>query len=163
MQPLSMSAENGRVIMPSAHPHTAQYTYAPGVPMPNNHTLLPPPGSAEGKVLSVTRETASSADAAVLATRDPELIREWAHDLGAEPATGEETASGPAIALSVADGGTGLRFNFPGMSPFRGISWAEWFDHFSRYDLTFVYDNPRAGQPSSARYRIVATSALVRG
>ena len=30
---------------------------------------------------------------------------------------------------SVADGGTGLRFNFPGMSPFRGISWAERFVH----------------------------------
>ena len=131
--------------------------------MPNDNSLLPPPGSTERKVLSVTRETASSAGAAVLATRDPELIKEWARDLGAEPATGEETASGPAIALSVSDGGTGLRFNFPGMSPFRGISWAEWFDHFSRYDLTFVYDNPHAGQPSSARYRIVATSALVRG
>jgi hypothetical protein len=126
--------------------------------MPNDDTLLPPPGSH--KAVSVTRENASSAGAAVLATRDPELIKEWARDLGAEPATGEETASGPATALSVADGGTGLRFNFPGVSPFRQISWAEWFDHFSRYDLTFVYDNPRASQPSSARYRIVATSAL---
>lgn len=114
-------------------------------------------------MLSVTRDTASDASAAVLATRDPELIKEWARDVGAEPATGEETASGPATSLKVVDGGTGLRFNFPGMSPFRMISWAEWFEHFSRYDLTFVYDNPRAGQPSSARYRIVSTNDLVHG
>jgi len=131
--------------------------------MSNDKPLLPAPGSTEGKVLSVTRETASDASAAVLATRDPELIKEWARDLGAEPATGEATASGPATALKVADGGTGLRFNFPGMSPFREISWVEWFDHFSRYDLTFVYDNPRMSQPSSARYRIVSTTDLVRG
>ena len=79
---------------------------------------------------------------------------------GAEPATGEATPSGPASVLKVADGGTGLRFNFPGVSPFRAISWDEWLDHFTSHDLTFVYDDAEPGRPTSARYRIVPASEL---
>ena len=115
--------------------------------MSNEYPLLP----EKRRIPAVTRETASEARAAVIATRDHELIREWARGVSAEPATGEETSSGPATAMKVADGGTGLRFNFPGMSPFREISWAEWFDHFNSHDLTFVYDNARKGEPPSAR------------
>jgi hypothetical protein len=112
------------------------------------------------KVESVTRETEQDASADVLSTRDEDVIREWARSVQAEPATGEATASGPASTLKVVDGGTGLRFNFPGMSPFRTITWTEWFEHFNSHDLTFVYDNPQQGQPPRARYRIVATSTL---
>lgn len=114
------------------------------------------------QVTNVTRDEEPSDDAAVLATRDHALIREWAHLIGAEPATGEASESGPASALKVADGGAGLRFNFPGVSRFRGISWAEWFDHFNRHDLTFVFDNPKGRTPPSARYRIVRTADLPR-
>ena len=53
--------------------------------------------------------------------------------------------------MQVADGGTGLRFNFPGVSPFREISWTEWLDHFNSHDFTFVYDNEQPGQPPSAQ------------
>lgn len=74
-----------------------------------------------------------------LATREHETIREWAARHGAEPATGEATASGPAI-VHVTDGGTGLRFNFPGVARFRPISWDEWFEHFDRHDLVFVHE-----------------------
>jgi len=128
--------------------------------MVNEQPLLPPPPASKHKVVSVTRETAPDASAEVLATRDHEVIRHWARSVGAEPATGEATASGPASTLKVADGGTGLRFNFPGVSPFRTLPWAEWFEHFNSHDLTFVYVNPRLGRPPSARYRIVPTSEL---
>ena len=74
-----------------------------------------------------------------LATRDRDTIRQWAARHKAEPATGEATASGPAI-VHVADGGTGLRFNFPGMARFRPISWDEWFEHFDRHNLVFVHE-----------------------
>jgi len=112
---------------------------------------------------NVTRETAPEPGATALSTRDHEVIRAWALRVAAEPATAEETPSGPAPAMQVADGGTALRFNFPGMSPFREISWTEWLDHFNSHDFTFVYDNAELGQPPSARYRIVPTIELANG
>jgi hypothetical protein len=108
---------------------------------------------------TVTRESAPAPDATVLFTRDHEIIKAWAKKVDAEPATGEATTSGPATAQKVEDLGSGLRFNFPGMSRFRPISWTEWFDHFNGHDLTFVFE-PAAGEAQSARYRIVATSEL---
>ena len=73
------------------------------------------------------------------ATKDHEVIRAWAARHGAEPATGEATASGPAT-ISVNDGGAGVRFEFPGAGHFRPISWDEWFDSFDRDGLVFVYE-----------------------
>ena len=131
--------------------------------MAKEQPLMPPPEATRHKVVNVTRETAPDASAEVLSTRDEEVIRDWARRAQAEPATDEATRSGPASTLQVADGGTGLRFNFPSVSPFRAISWAEWFEHLISHDLTFVYDNPELGQPPSARFRIVPTSELARG
>ncbi|HMF59601.1 MAG TPA: DUF2934 domain-containing protein [Vicinamibacterales bacterium] len=74
-----------------------------------------------------------------LATKDHDLIRQWAQRHHAEPSTGEATESGPATTC-VNDGGGGVRFNFPGFSRFRPISWAEWFDNFDRHALTFVFE-----------------------
>jgi DUF2934 family protein len=74
-----------------------------------------------------------------LATRDRDLIRQWAGRHRAEPATGEATVSGPAT-IDVKDGGAGIRFNFPAAARFRPISWEEWFDNFDRHRLIFVYD-----------------------
>ena len=74
-----------------------------------------------------------------LATRDHNLIRQWAERHSAAPATGESTPSGPAT-LHVNDGGARIRFNFPGFSRFRPISWEEWFETFDRDQLTFVYE-----------------------
>ena len=118
----------------------------------------PPP--ARSQITRGTRQTVLEARASVWTTRDHEIIRKWASEVGAEPATGEATASGPASTLKVVDGGTGLRFNFPGVSPFRVISWDEWLDHFTSHDLTFVYDDDGPGRPTSARYRIVPASEL---
>ena len=96
---------------------------------------------------------------AVLATDDPELIRQWAARHHAEPATGEATQSGPAT-IDVADGGTGIRFNFPSAAPFRPITWDEWFQHFTRRDLMFVYERDVPGQTSSGRFRLVPREHL---
>jgi hypothetical protein len=79
------------------------------------------------------------------ATRDHRTIRQWAAQHQAEPATGEATDSGPAT-VEVHDGGSGLRFNFPGYARFRDIDWDEWFSHFDRHDLLFVYEEPDAEQ-----------------
>lgn len=90
----------------------------------------------------------------VVATRDHTLIRQWAQSHQAEPATGEQTASGPSTGMSVNDGGAGIRFNFPGAGRFRPISWDEWFENFDHHELAFVYDND--GQPDTGgRYRLV--------
>jgi DUF2934 family protein len=75
----------------------------------------------------------------VAATTDHDEITAWAVRHGAEPATGEATASGPAT-IAVNDGGAGIRFNFPGFARLRPISWDEWFDNFERHDLVFVYE-----------------------
>jgi hypothetical protein len=75
----------------------------------------------------------------VQATRDHAAIRAWAGRHHAEPATGEASASG-ARTLDINDDETGLRFNFPGFGRLRPISWDEWFDHFERHGLMFVYE-----------------------
>jgi hypothetical protein len=95
----------------------------------------------------------------VVSTDDRELICRWAKHHGAEPATGEATASGPAT-LDVQDGDAGIRFNFPGVARFRPISWDEWFDNFRQYDLLFVYERDVPGQAPSSRYRLVPRQKL---
>jgi hypothetical protein len=111
-------------------------------------------------ITNVTRGERPDSSATILATRDHMLIREWARLFDAEPATGEATASGRSVTMKVADGGAGLRFNFPGMGRFRPISWNEWFDHFNQHDLTFVFENPEGRQPPRARYRLMRTKDL---
>jgi hypothetical protein len=74
-----------------------------------------------------------------IATRDHAEIQRWGARHHAEPATGESTPSGPAT-LDVRDGGAGIRLNFPGTGRFRPITWDEWFEHFERHHLLFVYE-----------------------
>lgn len=99
----------------------------------------------------------------LVGTRESTLVRAWADHQGAEPATGEATASGPAT-IDVNDQGTGLRFNFPGASRFREVSWEEWLEHFAAAGLVFVFEMaPPAGTQSGSRfggafYRIVPSS-----
>lgn len=91
--------------------------------------------------------------APVVSTRDHLLIRRWAEQRQAEPATGEATSTGATV--RVADGGAGVRFNFPGQGTFRPISWEEWFENFDRHGCAFVYDNDLPDARPSMRYRIV--------
>lgn len=90
-----------------------------------------------------------------VATDDPELIRQWAQQHSAEPATGEATESGPAT-VQVNDGGVGIRFNFPAASRFRPISWEEWFANFHHHKLLFIYEREVPGQTPSGLYRLVS-------
>jgi hypothetical protein len=106
-------------------------------------------------VSEVTADRPAGPEAVVVTTRDHQVIRRWAVERQAEPATGEATKSGPATVRGVNDGGAGIRFNFPGVRLFRPISWEEWFENFDRHQLRFVCDNESAGAGTSARYRLV--------
>jgi hypothetical protein len=119
--------------------------------MTGNGPLLPRPKH----VPEVSSEIPDAASAPVISTRDHSVIRQWAAKRHAEPATGEQTPSGPA-SLNVNDRGAGVRFNFPGVAKFRPISWDEWFDNFDHHGCIFVCDNDahEGGVPSS-RYQIV--------
>ena len=101
---------------------------------------------------TTTDRLSSKTGAKAITTRDPAEICRWAARHRAEPATGEATASGPAT-TQVTDGGTGLRFNFPGFAPFRAITWAEWFEHFDQHGLAFVYEEDVADRAGTIRYR----------
>ena len=99
-------------------------------------------------------------DVRTRATRDRTLIQGWAKKRTAEPATGQDSASGPATSLSVNDGDAGIRFNFPGHARYRPISWDEWFDHFDLHDLTFLFEEDEPGRPMSHRWRLMPTTEL---
>jgi hypothetical protein len=102
----------------------------------NNHPLL----VDAQRVRRVNVQTEGEQPAgSIVATDDPELIRAWAHQHSAEPATGEATESGPAT-VNVQDGGAGIRFNFPAAASFRPISWDEW----SSTSVTFPVRRPTA-------------------
>ena len=68
-----------------------------------------------------------------LATRSHEVIKQWAEQRGAQPATvpGTEHEGRPGV----------LRFNFPGYGgqSLQPIGWDEWFRSFDERDLVFVY------------------------
>src|SRR6185503_18933544 len=89
----------------------------------------------------------------VVVTPDHDVIRRWAAQHHAEPATGEATVSGPAT-IDVRDGGAGIRFNFPGFARlFRPISWEEWFDNFDRHNLLFVFEEEDTQQVAERAYK----------
>lgn len=122
----------------------------------SSRPLLP----EDGRVAVITSETEHERnDVSTVATRDRELITRWARQRGAEPATGEATESGPGV-VDVQDGGAGIRFNFPGVSRYRPISWDEWFGNFERHDLVFVYERDAPGATPSGRYRLVTSDKL---
>jgi len=110
-------------------------------------------------VLLTADDTERHAEVATAATRDRELIRRWAADRHAEPATGERTASGGG-SIKVDDGGAGIRFNFPAAGRFRPISWDEWFQNFDAHELVFVYERDRPGASTSYRYRLLTMDVL---
>jgi hypothetical protein len=112
---------------------------------------LLPDHSRVQKIESVDSPLWPSTQVAV--TRDHELIKRWAAERQAEPATGEATSTGPAT-VNVQDGGAGIRFNFPGVGAFRSISWDEWLTNFDRHGCAFVYET-EPSTPLSSRYRIV--------
>src|SRR5574338_700192 len=66
-----------------------------------------------------------------LVTRSHDVIRQWAEERGAKPATIEGTEH---------DGHLGvLRFDFPGGDELPEVSWEDWFQAFDERHLVFVY------------------------
>ena len=116
-------------------------------------------GNTTPVVLITADDIDRHAEVAVAATRDRALIQRWAAQRNAEPATGEQTPSGPAT-VQVSDEGAGIRFNFPAAGRFRPISWEEWFENFEAHSLVFVYERNRPGASNSDRYRLVKMEAL---
>jgi hypothetical protein len=79
-----------------------------------------------------------------LATRSHDVIKRWAEERQAEPATapGSEHDGRPGV----------LRFDFPGYSgrKLQKINWDDWFKSFDKRQLVFVFqEHKRDGQQSN--------------
>lgn len=93
---------------------------------------------------SVVRGEGPQQPGRFLVTRNHEVIRRWAEQRGARPAT---------MPGSEYDGRLGvLRFDFPGYggAVLRAVGWDEWFATFDARRLMFRYQERRAdGGPSN--------------
>jgi hypothetical protein len=79
-----------------------------------------------------------------LVTRDHDVIRRWAEERGATPATvpGTEHDGHPGV----------LRFDFPGYGgqDLQHISWEDWFRAFDARRLRFIFqEHTKDGTPSN--------------
>ncbi|MFB9238911.1 hypothetical protein ACFFWC_25860 [Plantactinospora siamensis] len=81
-------------------------------------------------------------------TTNHDVIRRWASDRRAEPAT---------ISGTERDGRAGvLTFDFPGYREsgrIRPITWDEWFDTFDLRQLNFIYQEERSNGGQSNFFR----------
>ncbi|MDT0276450.1 Rho termination factor N-terminal domain-containing protein [Blastococcus goldschmidtiae] len=82
-----------------------------------------------------------------LATSSHEVIRKWAEDRDAVPATVDGTEHGDHLGV--------LRFDFGGDSDnLRHVSWDEWFDTFDTRKLNFLYQKERKDGNQSNFFRL---------
>jgi len=82
-----------------------------------------------------------------LATTSHEVIRRWAEERNAVPATVEGTEHGDHLGV--------LRFDFGGNSEnLRHVSWDEWFDTFDARTLNFLYQEERKDGNQSNFFRL---------
>ena len=82
-----------------------------------------------------------------LATTSHEVIRRWAEERDAVPATVEGTEHGDHLGV--------LRFDFGGDSEnLRHVSWDEWFDTFDARKLNFLYQEERKDGNQSNFFRL---------
>src|SRR5215207_227003 len=86
-------------------------------------------------------------DGRSLVTRNHEVIRQWAEERNAIPASVEGSEH---------DGHVGvLRFDFPGgATDLKHISWDEWFDAFDARQLNFIYQERRSDGHESNFFRL---------
>jgi len=82
-----------------------------------------------------------------LATTSHEVIRQWAQDRDAVPATVEGTEHDDHLGV--------LRFDFGGDSEqLRHVSWDEWFETFDARRLNFLYQETRKDGTQSNFFRL---------
>lgn len=82
-----------------------------------------------------------------LATTSHEVIRAWAEERDAAPATVEGTEHGDHLGV--------LRFDFGGDSEnLRHVSWDEWFETFDDRELNFIYQEERKDGKQSNFFRL---------
>jgi hypothetical protein len=107
-------------------------------------------GPGTSKSLKYSQEITSTADdeperpGRSLVTTDHDVIREWAEQRNAVPATVPGTEHGDHLGV--------LRFDFPGYGgdQLRHVDWDEWFATFDKRRLNFIYQQERSdGSPSN--------------
>jgi hypothetical protein len=80
-----------------------------------------------------------------LVTRNHDVIRRWAEERGARPATIRGTEHDDHLGV--------LRLNFPGFNEderLEEVTWDEWFRTFDERKLLFIYQEHRSdGRPSN--------------
>lgn len=82
-----------------------------------------------------------------LATRDHDVIKQWASERNADPATVEGTKHDDRAGV--------LRFDFDGSSSdLKHISWDEWFESFDKRDLVFLYQEELKNGKQSNFFRL---------
>lgn len=77
------------------------------------------------------------------------MIRQWAEERDASPATVEGTEHGEHLGV--------LRFDFPGYGgggKLRHVSWEEWFDTFDTRQLNFIYQERKSDGTQSNFFRL---------
>jgi hypothetical protein len=83
-----------------------------------------------------------------LVTTDHDVIKQWAGERGAEPATVEGTEHGDHLGV--------LRFDFPGYGGqnLTHVSWDEWFATFDARNLNFIYQETKTDGSQSNFFRL---------
>jgi hypothetical protein len=83
-----------------------------------------------------------------LATRKHDVIRAWAEERGASPATVEGTEHDDRLGV--------LRFKFTGddADRLREVSWQEWFETFDARGLNFIYQEHTTDGEQSNFFRL---------
>jgi hypothetical protein len=80
-------------------------------------------------------------------TTNHEVIRRWAEERGAVPATVEGTEHDETLGV--------LRFDFgDGSDRLRHVSWDEWFETFDKRRLNFIYQEQRKDGRQSNFFRL---------
>ncbi|MGE5222638.1 MAG: hypothetical protein ACM3PY_09380 [Omnitrophica WOR_2 bacterium] len=83
-----------------------------------------------------------------LVTRNHDVIKQWAEERGAKPATVPGTEHGDHLGV--------LRFDFPGYGgqELQEVSWEDWFKTFDDRDLAFIYQEHMKDGSQSNFFRL---------
>lgn len=88
-------------------------------------------------------------DGQTLATRSHVVIRTWAEERGAKPATAPGSEHDEHVGV--------LRFDFPdyGGDGLEHVGWADWFEAFDQRELVFLYQERKSDGQQSNFFQLV--------